>query len=162
MNERGLICMGRRVEFVLRDGREVRARRERDGMLYDESGFYWPKCSVLISPFNNGREEVKGISKARSFFGRVRVFEGIAPVLPPRSLSAWRELGAIDSVFYERAGKHSGLFRHRFNAPRGLWQLVWPFMRDGKKPATLYSHGGCFRVELPKRCVVDDRGYVVP
>lgn len=160
MSERGLICMGRDVIFVLRGGREISARRRRDGMLHDSSGFYWPRCSVLIAPFENG-DDVCDARKARQFFGRVDIFTGRAP-LPPRSLHAWREVGVLDQIFYDRAGKHSGPFRHRFNAPRGLWQIVWPLVRAGDKPAILYSRDGCFRVELPRGCIVDDRGYVAP
>jgi len=168
--ERGLICMGRHVEFVLHAdsrgrARELRARRQRDGMLYDVSGFYWPACSLLIAPFENGRAPCDDVQKARDFFGRsTRVFEGHAS-LPSRSLNAWRELGEVDQVFYDRAGKHSGPFRHKFNAPRGLWQILWPFMRGSNKPAILYACselGGCYRVELPHGCIVDDRGIVLP
>jgi hypothetical protein len=130
-------------------------------MLYDESGYYWPSCSLLIAPFENG-DDPCDVKKARHFFGRnVDVFTGDVS-LPQKSLHSWRELGAIDQIFYDRAGKHSGPFRHKFNAPRGMWQLLWPFMRDGKKPAILYSLDGCYRVELPKHCIVDDRGIVLP
>jgi hypothetical protein len=130
-------------------------------MLYDVSGYYWPPCSLLIAPFENGREACD-VKKARNFFGRnVDVFEGSAP-LPPRSLHAWRELGELDQIFYDRAGKHDGPFKHTFNTPRGLWQLVWSFMRAGDKPAVLYALDGCYRVELPRGCIVDDRGIVAP
>lgn len=153
--------MGRDVVLVLRGGREVAARRKRDGMLYDVSGHYWPKCSLLIAPFDQGRETID-VKKARHFFGRnVDVFEGSAP-LPSRSLHAWRELGEVDQVFYDRAGKYDGPFKHTFNSPRGLWQLAWPFMRGSSEPAILYAHGDCYRVELPHGCIVDDRGIVLP
>lgn len=130
-------------------------------MLYDGSGYYWPACSLLVAPFENGREPCDA-EKARDFFGRTtRVFEGQAS-LPPRELHAWRRLGEVDQVFYDRAGKHAGPFRHKFNAPRGLWQILWPFMKGSDKPAVLYAHSGCYRVELPQGCIIDDRGIVLP
>lgn len=152
-----LICMGRNVLFVAEDGREVSAHK-RDGMLYDGSGIYWPSCSLLVAPFRQGTRESE---KGRDYFGRgFRVLEGTVS-LPPRSLKQWREIGEIKHVYYRRAGKHSAYFHHEFDRPRGLWRLIWPVKR-GSQPVALYSFGGCFRVELPAGCIVDDRGIVLP
>lgn len=157
----GLICMGREVEFVLKDGREIKAKQTRDGMLRDPSGTYWPKCSLLIAPFENGTEASK---QAGNYFGRdAEVFEGRVD-LPPQSLGEWQELGEVREIFYDRAGtKHPGFFRHEFHKPRGMYKLVFLIKgRAAKEPAVLYQHGDYFRLDLPKGCVVDDRGIVVP
>lgn len=163
MSERGLICMGRDVFFVLRGGREVSARRRRDGMLYDSSGYYWPKCSLLVAPFEQGRDTCD-VSKARDFFGRrVDVLEGRVPQLPPKDMHAWRAVGEVDQVFYDRAGKHDGPFRHKFNSPHGMFKLVALFKkRVAESKVILYSLNGCYRLELPRGCIVDDRGFVLP
>jgi hypothetical protein len=154
-----LVCMGRDVSFVLRSRLEVSAKRARDGMLYDASGTFWPTCSLLVMPFEQGDEEV---DEGKDYFGRkTTVFKGWVQ-LPPRGLSGWRELGAIKDVFYDRAGKHEGYFRHEFNKPRGLWRVIWPFKKGSGSPALLYARRGCYRIELPEGCVVDDRGFVVP
>lgn len=157
-----LLCMGRDVAFVLRErGREISARRKRDGMLYDEHGTHWPKTSLLVTPFENGDEEID-TPQGRNYYGReTTVFKGQVD-LPPRPLSAWHYRGEVKEVFYDRAGKYEGPFRHEFNAPRGLWQLLWPFKKGAKEPALLYARRGSYRIELPDGCIVDDRGIVVP
>lgn len=153
--------MGRQVELVMLHGRDVKAKRARDGMLYDEDGEFWPKCSLLITPFENGRKQ-SDHKRGREFFGRkTKVFEGHVD-LPPKSLSGWTEVGEVKTVFYDRAGKYDGPFRHEFNKPRGLWVLLWPFKRGSKQPAILFRRGDSMRVELPEGCIVDDRGIVVP
>jgi hypothetical protein len=163
VSEHGLICMGRDVIFVLHGGREISARRKRDGMLYDESGYYWPKCSLLVAPFDQGHDPVD-VTKARWFFGKnFDTLQGQAP-LPPRTISAWKKLGELEQIFYDRAGKYKGPFEHRFNSHRSLTQLVIGVLNRGaaKSPAILYAHGDCYRVEFPRGCVIDDRGIVLP
>lgn len=155
-----MICMGREVSFVLRNGQKLKAKRLRDGMLYDSSGKHWPSCSVLITPFENGTKEV---DEGKSYFGRnALVCEGRVD-LPSKSLDGWKNLGELKEVYYDRAGtKHPGYFRHEFNKPRGILRLIWPLKRAGRMPAVLYSRDGMFRIELPEGCIIDDRGYVVP
>lgn len=165
MSERGLICMGRDVIFVLRGGREISAHRKRDGMLYDESGYYWPRRSLLVAPFDQGRESANHVQKVRDYFGRkFDTFEGCVTRLPPRSLHGWRELGAIDQIFYDRAGKYEGPFRHRFNSHRNLTQLLIGAIHRGaaNSPSILFTNGVCYRVDFPKGCIIDDRGIVLP
>jgi hypothetical protein len=155
-----LICMGRDVAFVLKSGHEFSASRKRDGMLYDGSGHYWPRCSLLIAPFENGTSET---DDGRDYFGRdSAVYEGRIN-LPPRSLKSWRNLGEIKDVYYDRAGtKANGPFHHAFHKPRGVWKLIWPFKRKTHGPAILYAYKGFYRIELPEGCIVDDRGIVLP
>ena len=169
-----LICMGRQVEIDLRASalgsgsrsKSVKPRRDA-GMLYDESGASWPKCSLLIAGFERGRKKT---DEGSSYFGRNADIREGSIDLPPKDLSAWHKLGEIDQIFYDRAGtKHPGFFRHQFNKPRGLYRVIFMFKRRAsKQPAVLYSlwrrktEEQFYRIELPEGCIVDDRGVVLP
>jgi hypothetical protein len=153
--------MGREIAFV-GDDFDIEASRDH-GMLYDASGEWWPRCSLLVMRFRRGRKVVDD-GDARAYFGRkTRVTQG-AVELPPKSLKAWRRVGELREVFYDRAGDRApGPFRHEFNKPRGLWRLI--HLVKGKAasdPAILYRRRNIFRVELPDGCIVDDRGIAVP
>lgn len=154
-----LVCMGRQVELVLRDGREVKPGA-RVGMLYDSTGTYWPATSLLVMSFDQGNAET---AHGHDYFGKqARVLEGsVEP--PPKSLSSWTKLGEIEEVYYDRAGtKHPGFFRHVFNKPKGLYKVLFMFKKAGKLPAVLYQCETAFRIELPRGSIVDDRGIVMP
>jgi hypothetical protein len=154
--------MGRDVAFIMRSGHEFEAKRKRDGLLYDDTGKHWSKESLLVAPFEQGDEEIEN-DRAHEFFGSdFAIYRGgIIP--PPKQLkNGWRNLGEVKTVFYERAGKYEGPFKHEFNKPRGLWRLIWPFDRRSKGPALLYARKGCYRVEFPKGCIIDARGIVMP
>ena len=154
-----LVCMGRQVEIVLRDGREVKPNA-RIGMLYDELGEFWSPDSLLVASFDQGTEET---THGRGYFGKQAiVYEGHVD-LPPESLGVWKKLGEVKEIYYDRAGtKHPGFFHHEFNKPRGLYRLLFLFKKAGKLPAVLYQYGDAFRIELPRGSIVDDRGIVMP
>lgn len=156
--------MGRKVEIDLRGSKTIRPPRDA-GMLYDDSGTYWPKCSLLIAEFDRGRKKT---NEGKDYFGRnADRREGhLDP--PPQDISAWRRLGEIDQIFYDRAGtKYPGFFRHEFNKPKGI-RVKLIFLVKGKaakEPAVLYtlkSGKTFYRIELPGGCIVDDRGIVLP
>jgi hypothetical protein len=155
--------MGRDVAFIMRSGHEFEAKRRRDGMLYDETGKHWSKDSLLVAPFEQGEDEVEGNTRAREFFGSdFAIYRGgIYP--PPSSLkNGWRSLGEVKTIYYDRAGKYEGPFKHEFNKPRGIWRLIFLFDRRAKGPALLYARKGCYRVEFPKGALIDSRGIAIP
>lgn len=169
-----LICMGREVEFDLREtpigrfdqGKTVVAPPDA-GLLHDESGAYWPRCSLLVANFERGSEET---DEGKNYFGRGAGVKRGSVELPPKDISAWQKLGEIKTIFYDRAGtKAPGYFKHQFNKPRGLYKLVFLVKgKAGKQPAVLYTlfsrrlGQSFYRVELPSGCIVDDRGIVLP
>jgi len=157
-----LLCMGRDVAFLMRSGHEFEAKRKRDGMLYDSTGKHWSKDSLLIAPFEQGEDEVEH-EGARDYFGSdYAIFRG-GMIPPPRSLKdGWRNLGEVKEIYYDRAGKYEGPFKHAFNRPRGMWRLIFPFSRRAKGPALLYARKGCYRVEFPEGALIDTRGIVLP
>lgn len=155
--------MGRDVSFLLRNGHRFMAQRKRAGMLYDDTGTYWSNESLLVMPFEQGKTEWE-TSKSRDFYGKDFItYKGRIPQLPPKRLSdGWRNLGEVKKIFYDRAGKYEGPFKHEFDKPTGLWRLIWPFDRRAHGPALLYVRKACFRVEFPEGCIIDDRGIVMP
>lgn len=156
----GLVCMGREVTFDLDDGDSLDLPA-RMGMLYDGSGSYWPNNSLLCVEFEQGSDEVDA---GHDYFGsNAIVYKGHVD-LPPKALGEWQRVGVVTQVFYDRAGtKHPGYYKHEFNAPRGMVKLIALFKkRVATGDCVLYELDGCYRLELPKGCIIDDRGIVLP
>lgn len=159
-----MICMGRKVVLVMKNGREIEPPL-RYGMLHDPSGVYWPKCSLLIAKFTQGKH-LSDDSDGKNYFGRKSTFKEGFIDLPPRDLDRWTRVGEIDEIFYDRAGeKAPGFFQHRFHKPRGLWKpifKVWGvFSKKITDPIVVYRLGRAYRIELPT-CIIDDRGVAAP
>jgi hypothetical protein len=157
--------MGREVAIVLRTKREL-APSVRAGLLYDDSGDAWPRCSLLIATFDGFTHEPTSAERraAKDYFGRSATIGAGRVTIPPRSLSGWRRVGDVTDIFYDRAGtKAPGYFHHRFHKPRGLWKLLFLFKPTAAKaPVVLYQRRGAYRLELPDGCIVDDRGIALP
>lgn len=132
-------------------------------MLHDPSGEFWPKCSLLFTPFEQG-SDVDASDAGKRYFGRgVDVRRGHV-ALPPKDPDRWERVGRVRQVYYERAGKNAGYFRHRFNDPRGWVRLVAFLKKDvaGAPPLLFQCAGEALKLELPDGCIVDDRGIVLP
>jgi DNA-binding NarL/FixJ family response regulator len=165
-NDDALICMGR--DIVLELGKDDFIELpERWGMLHDPSGNFWPSCSLLFAPFRQGTEEDDS-DEGRGYFGnKTDVWRGHIKVPPHDLQHGWHEVGIVQQVFYERAGKHAGRYKHKFNDPRGWMWLVALFKSHAAKtPPVLFECYDCnvvlLRLELPDGCVVDDRGIALP
>lgn len=124
--------------------------------LHDETGRYWPKCSVLVSSFNKLDTPVDPNDEAADYFGAdFETLEGRMK-LPPRAISEWTEVGEIKVIYYVRDGDYApGGYHHKIGVRR-LWNL-W---QTGK--SFLYRRGRAHRVELGAGCIVDSRGVVKP
>lgn len=157
--------MGREIVIVLSSKREI-SPPMRAGMLYDHTGTDWPRCSLLIAGFRGDTHDPdkRELSSARDYFGRDADIGAGTVDLPTTRLSSWRRVGEASEIFYGRAGtKAPGYFRHRFHKPRGLWKVIFFFKgRAGKDPVVVYKLGRAYRLELPKGCMIDDRGIAVP
>jgi hypothetical protein len=149
-----IIAKGYAVSFEMKDGSDVDAPRSA-AMLHDEKGKHWPKCSMLIMPFRKGGAAVEMTGDEADYFGGDYDARQGSVTLPPKPLSEWTCLGEVHKIFYERPGKHRGLFKHEF----GKRRLVGLF-KTGK--ATLYKRGSALRLELGKSCIADARGIVRP
>ena len=158
-----LLCMGRAIELDLTSGKTIRPPRDH-GMLYDDSGEWWPRCSLLITDFKRGSEFSED-SLGKNYFGDADFFEGSVE-LPSSDLAKWEKRGTLDTIYYDRAGqKAPGFFRHQFHAPRGLWKIVFLFKKAAKEPAIVWKlerRTPAYRIELPEGCIVSDLGIVLP
>lgn len=157
-----LLCRGTRVSLKLEDGSSLSFE---GAAMHDATGRAWPKCSVLIGPFPREgarqatEEEMKGAP--RQYLGRTYRGKVSQPFdLPPRGLAAWTKVAVVThaTIFYTRGGtKYPGRYRHTMNKGRWIIDLV-----KGEGRATLWRHGRYHRIDLPKGCMLDDRGFVWP
>jgi hypothetical protein len=152
-----LVVKAHAVSFVMRGGRRIKPPATA-GLIHDENGQHWPRCSVLVMPYRPGTRRGQLTTAARRYFGagydaRVSTLD-----LPPRDLGDWTELGAVERIFYTRAGAIFGgtRFQHKYKAGG------WHFAFTGRRAATLYRRGGAYRLELGAGCVVNRRGFVAP
>lgn len=139
-----LILKGRGVRFVLEGGRSVRVA---GGMLHDPDGKDWPRCSVLVGPYDRGQKAARATLGARKYLGRPEGLLGAADVPDDRSLDSWSEIGKAERIYYVRHGEIYGgqLFQHPF-----------------KRHPTLYRQGKWARLELGRFCIMNERGFVSP
>lgn len=154
-----LIIKGHAAIFEMEDGSEVRPRAM-FGMAHDPDGKVWPKRSVLFAPYKKGTkapEKYEGAPKAylgRSYKPKLGSME-----LPPKAIGEWEYVGRVQQIFYERPGTRApGRYRHKFGKGDPFHVL---FKGKGSMPR-LYRRGNVYRLELPPRAAVDDRGFVWP
>jgi hypothetical protein len=156
-----LFVKGHGVSFVLLDGKRIDVQKSK-GMLHDPTGQDWPKKSVLFASYRRGteppsKEDFEGAPK--NYLGRNYNPRQGSMTLPARDLDAWKEVGAVKTIFYVRTGSRApGLYRHTFGKGDPLHRLV---KGDGPMPI-LYRRSNDFRLELTKKATLDDRGYVWP
>lgn len=164
-----LLATGTRVHIDLDDGRRIHGVPG-SASLHDRTGRAWPKCSVLIMVFPRSgarlatEEEMTGAP--RQYLGRTYRGKVSEPIdLPPKALGAWERVGTVSRVkgdkgeiWYSRGGtKHPGRYRHEFNKGG---KLVGFFKGEGT--VVLYQRGRALRLQLPRGCMLDDRGFVWP
>jgi len=159
-----LAAYGDDVGLVMTDGRKFDCPK-RFCMLYDGTGEYWPKDSLLVASIKRGRrrasdQEYKGDPKhwlGRNYEAHVGSFDR-----PPRSLSEWKRVaGTARKIFYDRFGDRApGQFKHTFNTARGLYRIVALFR--GERDVIVYRRGRTYRIDLGAGSIVSDLGIVWP
>lgn len=151
-----LIAKGNRVAFEFTNGQRFELPSSMT-MLHDESGKWWPKCSVLFGRFQPGvaDDAIRMDQTALDYLGRgYQAHKGLIDT-PPKSLSSWTRIENVKRIWYTRTGKRApGKYHH------GFGRKTLPFDKDAS--VVLYRYGRFFRLELPKQCVVNWRGYVYP
>jgi hypothetical protein len=151
-----LMVKGTRVAFDMQEGGEVIVR-SKSGMMHDPKGIAWPRCSLLVGPFQRtGHHPEREGADARAYFGRsYSLLQGQVASPPPRALSSWEKLGPVEQIWYTRTGsRFTGKFRHPFNQPGVVTQI---FKGKGRPPI-LYAHGSFLRLEMQAGCLVDSGG----
>jgi hypothetical protein len=154
LEARVFICKGTQVRFKMKDGCTIKAR---GAMLHDPVGHSWPRCSLLIAPFQRGGRAATEAEKdgaPKEYLGRTHEYHVGKLDRPPSSLSEWERVGEVATIYYVRPGRKApGRFYHHFGQRR-----LAAFYKKGK--AILYKRGSMYRVELARGCIVDGRGIV--
>jgi hypothetical protein len=151
-----IIAKGQDVAFKLQSGRIVRPR---GSMLHDPTGQDWPKDSLLVASFRRSGWPATDAEKSgdpKNYLGRqYEAHVGIVN-LPPKSLSEWKHIGDVATIYYERPGTRApGRFYHHFGKRR-----IEVFFKKGS--ATLYKREAAYCVDLGSGAIADDRGIVFP
>jgi len=140
-----ILIKGRKVAFEMTSGKTIRARPNY-AIIHDPEGQSLPYCNVLIGPYQKTKTPVELTSEAKKYFGSG--YPGTAAFVDfPRG--PWKSLGAVRTIYYERThgSQNEGRYFHPF---------------DEKQTVTLSRCGSFYRLELPKGCVVNWRGFVYP
>ena len=151
---------GRQIRLHIDGGRMIRPRGV---MVFDPSGKYWPKCSLLIMPIGRtvraaSKDEYQGLP--RNYLGRGHIARVASVEIPSRD--GWRLVGELHRIDYVRGGTRApGGYRHHMNKPRGIYRVTH-LLKGGKIPVMVSKLGNAYRIDLPSGCVVDDRGIVYP
>lgn len=158
-----LVSLGRRVALIMADG-SLSKPRSQAAILYDPSGMYWPRCSVLVCSFVRNGTTMKLDGFTKDWFGRDYDLREGSANLPPRDLARWREVGAVAKILYTRGSgdrrpaKAAGDYEHQFGG-KSIFD-IFTFTRP--ELPILYRYGAALRLELGKRCHVTGRGFVAP
>lgn len=155
-----LIALADALLLELDSGRDVEPPL-RAALLHDPDGEAWPKCSLLIGSFRRGRAAYDGDSKTDAWFGKDYAARRGEVTLPSKALSAWRRVGEVKEIFYDRRGTRApGPFRHKFGKLH-LMALI-----NGRGKAVLYvlrrARGRWWRLEFPDGCSINWRGISWP
>lgn len=157
-----MICLGTRVSLVLPGG-EV--RRRRGSLLYDPAGKDWPRCSLLVAPFErSGADAGRVPAFARKWFGEEYEPSRGSVRLPERDLSAWHSIGEVERLYFTRGGdvpEEEGVspdMDHPFGSAGVFGRALF---LGGAKPVA-YVLGDATRVELGSGCALTRRGIERP
>jgi hypothetical protein len=134
------LIKGREISFDMDDGETLSLPIE-FGMIHSPDTNR--RCSVYFGPYKRTREAVSQLPRIASlYFGSD--YDGRVAYIDIPS-GAWRPVGKVDVIFYDRPGEHRDYYRHQF-----------------EKPVPLSANGRFHRLSLPSGCVVNDRGFVSP
>ena len=149
-----LVCLGYDVAVQFPDGSQMETGRD---LLYDASGNFWPKTSLLIASFaRENRPHKKMSGFARKWFGSAYEGREGSVALPPRELDGWRDEGSAARIFYVRTD--DDLEReHAFAG--GLFGVS--ALSFSKRPRC-YSRRGALRLECGRELTINHRGIVAP
>lgn len=149
-----LFVGGLGVSFDLTDGREVIAPREY-GWIYADSRApkLLPRCTVLVGPFKRSGRTPGVVSwEMTKWFGRdYDTKEG--DVRLPDLEAPWSEIGIVERIFYWRTGDLHYYLKHNFKK-----RIAFVFPSE----VVLSRRGSWLRMDLPKLCRIDERGFVAP
>lgn len=149
-----ILVKGLGVSFDLAGGGEVTPPGDH-GWMHDDGSApkALPRCTVLVGPFQRSGRTPGAVSwAARKWFGEdYDAREG--DVRLPDIDAPWRDLGVVERIFYWRTGDLDYYLKHNFKK-----RILFVFPSE----ARLSSRGSWLRLDLPKLCRIDERGFVSP
>jgi len=143
-----IMVRGDMVAFEMEDGSTLEFKKG-VGLIHDVAGMCMDRCDIRVGKCNTGRRKVQRLdarveAAARNYFGNdAELRDGTVEV--PQG--PWKYVGRVTRIYYRRYGQLKGLYQHPFEQPIPLYESV---------------QGDGYRLRLPKRCVVDEHGFVWP
>ena len=139
-----ILIKGRAVAFEMADGREIVCPRSY-GMIHDPEGRDLPRCAVFVGPYTRTKKRVDLTDSAADYFGSG--YDACQAEIDVPS-GPWKSQGEIAQIYYVRTGiSHAGSYHHRFAESATV---------------RLSRCRSFYRVDLPRGCVVNWRGFVDP
>lgn len=151
-----ILVKGLGVSFDMTDGHQVEVPGD-FGWMHDDGtgGRLLPHCTVLVGPFKaQGKRPHPGAVSwaARKWFGDdYDVRQG--DVRLPDLEAPWKELGVVERIYYWRTGDLDYYLKHNFKK-----RILFVFPSE----VILSQRGSWLRLDLPKLCRIDERGFVSP
>ena len=134
------LIKGRRISFEMDDGTTLELPVSH-GMMHNPNK--QSRCRVYFGPFERSGESITKVDRfTTNYFGSDYKARAGYIDFPE---GKWTHVGAVARIYYERPGEFSDYYQHPF-----------------KEPVPLSRNGSFYRLELPKGCVVNDRGFVSP
>ena len=156
MADSEFLVMGTLVSFKLRGRREVIDAPDRLGLIHCASGSEWPRCVLMVGPFQRGDEIPSSeVSLAARKFLRTddyKPHEG-SFTSPRVDSDSWRVLGSLQKIWYLRQGALDFYLKHEFKRRQFL---VFP------AETTLAKLGSWWKITMPRLCIINERGIVSP
>lgn len=143
------------------NGRPIPVRRDEDGriipyimsvpqtygLLHDPDGEALTKCEVYVGPYQTISSRAQMSETAKRYFGTSDRRQPIRVTIPA---GPWRFEGDAVQIFYQRpAGRRRAIFMGRY---------FHPFNRIIR----VYRCGQFAFLDMPRGCIINERGFVSP
>lgn len=144
-----MLLRGRRTELIDINGRELLDREDDFWILTDKTERYFGKCEVILCQCVRVLGEARKLCReddlreAKSYYEKKR-FRSWEPKF---SLGSWRSLANVAEIRYLR-GEEPPPFAHEFSSPVSCEISL-------SLPVT-------YRITLPRRCILNNHGFVEP
>lgn len=146
-----LMIKGDLTSFDLKDGTTVKLPDD-FGMVHDPTGTVLDPCVVYICKCKYQWKKRVTIHKSieqdvLDYFGPDVDLVNATVAIPE---GPWQFLGVVETIHYERYGKHDGPWYHPYSDR-------WPDVELYKSECM-----EAYMLQLPEGCVVTERGFVKP
>lgn len=146
-----LMVRGDLTSFDLKDGQKIELPDD-FGMVHDPVGITLDRCTVYLCKckylWNKSVTIHKSIEQdAYDYFGDGVDLVNATVAIPE---GPWHFLGVVETIHYERYGKHPGPWYHPFS---DRWDGVELYKSECMV---------AYMLQLPDGCIITEHGYVKP